>query len=85
MGGTNGHPRQLREGDRTNFRSSNWPKAKEQLGWLLEQLSWRKENILDLGGFSTARGTELYVALWMRLRLFEGINSHTFNLNVITS
>jgi hypothetical protein len=33
----------------------------------LESLGWPADHILDLGGISSARGTEMYVALWLRL------------------
>ena len=41
--------------------------AKAQVGELLQSFGWSAERILDLGDISSARGLEMYVALWIRL------------------
>jgi predicted dinucleotide-binding enzyme len=41
--------------------------AKAQVVELLTSFGWPSERILDLGDITNARGTELYVALWIRL------------------
>jgi predicted dinucleotide-binding enzyme len=40
--------------------------AKTQVSGVLREFGWPADHILDLGGISAARGTELYVALWLR-------------------
>lgn len=42
--------------------------AKAQVtGWLSEWFGWKPESILDLGDISNSRGTEMFLALWVRL------------------
>ncbi len=52
--------------------------AKTEVGQLLEAFGWRPGDILDLGGITAARGTEMYLALWLRLWAVAG----TGRLNV---
>ena len=83
-GGLMANPNQLREGDHTVFMSSNWPEAKADVRDMLQQFGWQPNNILDLGDITTARGPEMFVALWLRLRLSPAINSHLFSIKVVT-
>ena len=56
------------DGDHTIFVSGNDATAKAQVqGYLADWFGWKKTNILDLGDITTARGTEMYLALWVRL------------------
>jgi 8-hydroxy-5-deazaflavin:NADPH oxidoreductase len=55
--------------------------AKRQVGELLESFGWPSERIRDLGGISSARGTEMYVALW--LRLWGALGTGYFNIQVV--
>jgi len=41
--------------------------AKSAVAELLEAFGWPAPDIVDLGGISAARGTEMYLALWLRL------------------
>ena len=41
--------------------------SKRQVKELLESFGWPAERIRDLGGINSARGTEMYIALWIRL------------------
>ena len=52
-------------GDHDIFVSGNDPDAKLRVVGILESFGWR--NVIDLGDLSTARGTEFYLALWIRL------------------
>src|SRR5438105_3476508 len=47
--------------------------------WLYEWFGWR--GVLDLGDITTARGAEMYVALWIRLLTATG--SPMFNVKVV--
>lgn len=41
--------------------------AKAQVTELLESFGWARERVIDLGGIESARGTEMYLPLWVRL------------------
>jgi predicted dinucleotide-binding enzyme len=55
--------------------------AKRQVGELLESFGWRAERIRDLGGISSARGMEMYVAFWVRL--WPVLGTGYFNISVV--
>jgi len=55
--------------------------AKSQVAELLQEFGWPAERILDLGGISNARGTEMYLPLW--IRLFGALGSSDFNIAVV--
>jgi predicted dinucleotide-binding enzyme len=55
--------------------------AKQQVVEVLESFGWPAERIRDLGGISSARGTEMYVALW--LRLWGAVGTGDFNIAVV--
>lgn len=55
-------------GDHTIFVSGNDAAAKAAVQrYLGEWFGWQRSNILDLGDITTARGTEMFLALWIRL------------------
>ena len=54
--------------------------AKETVKSLLREFGWRDEQILDLGGIRAARGTEMYLPLWLSIRSVVG--SGDFNIVV---
>lgn len=56
------NPRQL-SAPPTAFLSGNDESAKTQVVALLEELSWRREWILDLGGLESARATEALILM----------------------
>jgi len=55
--------------------------AKQQVFELLESFGWPAGRIRDLGGISSARGTEMYLALW--LRLLGVLGTGHFNIAVV--
>jgi predicted dinucleotide-binding enzyme len=63
------------------FVSGNDADAKQQASELLEAFGWPDESIVDLGDISSARGTEMYLALWIRLMSAEG--TPAFNIAVV--
>jgi 8-hydroxy-5-deazaflavin:NADPH oxidoreductase len=68
--------------ERTNvFVCGNDASAKAQVIELLETFGWLSGDIIDLGDISTARGAELYVALWVRL--MGALGTPEFNLRVV--
>jgi 8-hydroxy-5-deazaflavin:NADPH oxidoreductase len=54
--------------------------AKRQLSELLQSFGWPTERIRDLGGISSARGMEMYLAFW--LRLWGALGTGHFNIAV---
>jgi hypothetical protein len=54
--------------------------AKEQVTELLVSFGWPRERVLDLGGIEAARGTEMYLPLW--LRLWGAVGSGQLNIHV---
>jgi 8-hydroxy-5-deazaflavin:NADPH oxidoreductase len=55
--------------------------AKRQVAELLESFGWPAEHIRDLGGIASARGTEMYIALW--IRLWGALGTGHFNIGVV--
>ncbi|MGZ4332846.1 MAG: NADPH-dependent F420 reductase [Gaiellaceae bacterium] len=55
--------------------------AKEAARGLLQQFGWPEEAIIDLGGIRAARGTEMYLPLW--LSLWNALGSGDFNIQVV--
>jgi predicted dinucleotide-binding enzyme len=58
---------ELVPGDHVVFICGNDDGAKAQVAKLLGSFGWPAERIVDLGDISNARGTEMYIALWIRL------------------
>jgi predicted dinucleotide-binding enzyme len=74
------NPRMLPDTHHT-FVSGDDADAKAKVGELLRSMGWREEEIVDLGGISTARGTEMYLPLWVRIYGAKG--SGAFNLKLV--
>lgn len=54
--------------------------AKEQVRAIARSFGWREAQWLDLGGIEQARGTEMYLALWVRL--YGRLQTPLFNLTI---
>lgn len=72
-------PGRLR-GDHTIFVCGEDEAAKAQVRALLEAIGWAPDSILDLGGIESARGTEMYLPLW--LRLYGALGTADFNIAI---
>jgi predicted dinucleotide-binding enzyme len=72
-------PRALGGGDHTVFVSGNDAGAKSQVTALLKGFGWT--DVLDLGDVSTARGPEMYMAMW--IRLWGATGSGQLNIKVV--
>jgi 8-hydroxy-5-deazaflavin:NADPH oxidoreductase len=59
------NPKAVGGGDHTVFVSGNDAEAKAQVTKLLESFGW--SDVLDLGDIGSARGPEMYMAMWIRL------------------
>lgn len=57
--------------------------AKERVTGLLGEFGWPGERIVDLGGIAAARGTEMYLPLW--LALYGKLGTGDFNVTIARS
>jgi predicted dinucleotide-binding enzyme len=73
------HPLEVANGDHHVFISGNDTDAKKQVTEMLRSFGWI--NIFDLGDLSTARGTEAYLLLWVRL--YGALNTGMINVKVM--
>jgi len=76
------NPGMLNGGDHSVFICGNSPEAKEKVKEILKSFGWPDGNILDLGDISSARGTEMYLPLW--LRIFGATGNGAFNLKIVS-
>lgn len=74
------NPRMLPDTHHT-FVSGDDADAKAKVGELLRSMGWRDDEIVDLGGISSARGTEMYLPLWVRIYGAKGTGA--FNLKLV--
>jgi hypothetical protein len=74
-------PHQVAGGDHHIFVCGNDADAKAQVTTtiLKEWLGWRE--VIDLGDITAARGTEMYLPLW--LRLFGALGTPLFNVKIV--
>ena len=69
-------------GDHQLFICGNDQKAKVEVTQHLGNwFGWKAANIIDLGDISNARGTEMFLALWVRL--WGNLGTPHFNIQVI--
>lgn len=66
-------------GEHTAFLSGDDPEAKAQVAELLRSFGWR--HLIDLGDITTARGTEAWLLLW--IRLWGNLKTADFNLHIV--
>jgi predicted dinucleotide-binding enzyme len=76
------NPAMINAGDHSTFISGNDAGAKEEVKKILQSFGWTESNIFDLGDISTARGTEMYLPLW--LRIYGATNSGAFNIKIVS-
>jgi 8-hydroxy-5-deazaflavin:NADPH oxidoreductase len=74
------NPRKL-AGPHTVFVAGDDADAKHAVTALLLDLGWTDDEVLDLGGLSAARGVELYLTLWLSVRVALGSNA--FNVLIV--
>ena len=73
------NPRNVADGEHHVFVSGNDAGAKETVSGILKEFGWT--HILDLGDITTARGTEMYLPLW--LRLWGALGTGMFNIRIV--
>ena len=73
-------PGQVANGDHTMFVCGNDAAAKAQVtAWLTGWFGWK--DVIDLGDITSARGTEMYLPLW--LRLWGALGTGMLNVKVV--
>lgn len=72
-------PGQLAGGDHSVFVCGNDAAAKVRVTEILRDFGWR--DVIDLGDITMARGTEMYLPLWVRL--FAALEAPMFNVKVV--
>lgn len=74
------NPRQLADGDHHVFVSGNDADAKAQVtGLLKDGFGWK--HVIDLGDITTARGAEMILPIWLRLR--GALQTPLFNFKIV--
>jgi predicted dinucleotide-binding enzyme len=68
-------------GEHELFVCGNDAGAKAQVtGWLDQWFGWKGESVIDLGDITNARGTEMFLALWVRL--WGRLGTPHFNIHI---
>jgi len=76
------NPGMVNGGDHNVFMSGNDSGAKQQVAGILKSFGWSEKNIIDLGDIKTARGTEMFLPLW--LSVMGTTNSGAFNIKIVS-
>ena len=71
----------LLPGEHDVFVCGNDESAKTEVSELLQTFGWPAERINDLGDITAARGTEMYLPLWIRLA--NVAESASFNIRIV--
>jgi 8-hydroxy-5-deazaflavin:NADPH oxidoreductase len=74
-------PTQVANGEHHVFLSGDDGRSKTQVSEILQSFGWK--HVIDLGGIVTARGTEMYLPLW--LALMSAAKTPMFNIKVMQS
>jgi len=72
-------PARVGDGDHAVFVSGNDHEAKLIATGILQSFGWKQ--IIDLGDIATARGTEQYLPLWVRL--WGSLGTAEFNIKIV--
>lgn len=76
------NPAMINGGDHNVFISGNDAGAKEEVKKILYSFGWTDKNILDLGDITKARGTEMYLPIW--LSIYGATNNGAFNIKIVS-
>ena len=75
------NPDMIGGGDHAVFVSGNDEGARNQVRDILKSFGWKEANIIDLGDITSARGTEMYLPLW--LRIYGQTGNGAFNIKIV--
>jgi 8-hydroxy-5-deazaflavin:NADPH oxidoreductase len=67
-------------GDHVIFVCSDDDGAKGEVTALLGEFGWPEDRVIDLGGIQSARGTEMYLTLW--LAMMNSFGTAQFNIAI---
>lgn len=76
------NPGMINGGDHSTFVCGNNTEAKEKVKVILKSFGWQEKNILDLGDITKARGTEMYLPIW--LSIYGATNNGAFNIKIVS-
>jgi predicted dinucleotide-binding enzyme len=76
------NPAMINGSDHSTFVSGNDAEAKEKVKEILKSFGWLEKNILDLGDITKARGTEMYLPLW--LSIYGATKNGAFNIKIVS-
>lgn len=76
------NPSMINGGDHSTFVCGNDAEAKQKVNEILKSFGWREKNILDLGDITKARGTEMYLPLW--LSIYGATKNGAFNIKIVS-
>ena len=76
------NPTMINGGDHSTFVCGNDTAAKEKVKEILKSFGWLDKNILDLGDITKARGTEMYLPIW--LNIYGATNNGAFNIKIVS-
>jgi 8-hydroxy-5-deazaflavin:NADPH oxidoreductase len=76
------NPAMINGGDHSTFVSGNDQVAKDEVKQILKSFGWAENNILDLGDITKARGTEMYLPIW--LSIYGATNNGAFNIKIVS-
>ncbi len=75
------NPRLLKD-SHTVFVCGNNEEAKSKVKNILAQFGWSADEMVDLGDISSARGTESYLPIW--LRIYMSTKNAAFNIKIVS-
>jgi len=76
------NPGLINGGDHQVFVAGNDGEAKKSVSTnILNAFGWKPETILDLGDITKARGTEMYLPLW--LSIYGATSNGAFNIKIV--
>jgi predicted dinucleotide-binding enzyme len=76
------NPLMINGGDHNAIICGNNSNAKGVVKDILKSFGWSDKNILDLGDITAARGTEMYLPLWLRILGVK--NNGAFNIKIVS-
>jgi 8-hydroxy-5-deazaflavin:NADPH oxidoreductase len=75
------NPKMIGGGDHVNFICGNDKDAKQEVINFIKTFGWNKENIIDLGDITNARGTEAVLPIWVRT--YAATQNGAFNFKIV--
>jgi predicted dinucleotide-binding enzyme len=76
------NPKLVNNGDHSLFICGDDADAKNKVKhFLVDTFGWKPENLLDLGGISSARVTEVYVPFWVSM--MQALGTPMFSIKVV--